>query len=129
MLKGFREFISRGNVVDLAVAVVLGTAFTAIVSALVEGFINPLIAAIFGQPDLASVANFTLRDAQFSIGLILAAVFNFLCVAAAVYFFIVTPINKLRELQKKEPESEEEATPPEDILLLREIRDALRERV
>ncbi|TDC51991.1 large conductance mechanosensitive channel protein MscL [Jiangella ureilytica] len=129
MLKGFREFIGRGNVVDLAVAVVLGTAFTAIVSAIVEGFINPLIAAIFGQPDLASVANFTIRDAQFSIGLVLAAVFNFLCVAAAVYFFIVTPINKLRELQKKEPESEEEATPPEDILLLREIRDALRERV
>jgi large conductance mechanosensitive channel len=129
MLKGFREFISRGNVVDLAVAVVLGTAFTAIVSAIVEGFINPLIAAIFGQPNLAEVANFTIRDAQFSIGLILAAVFNFLCVAAAVYFFIVTPINKLRELQQKEPESEEEAVPPEDILLLREIRDALRERV
>lgn len=129
MLKGFREFISRGNVVDLAVALVLGTAFTAIVSAIVEGFINPLIAAIFGQPDLASVANFTIRDAQFSIGLILAAVFNFLCVAAAVYFFIVTPINKVRELQKREPEAEEEATPPEDILLLREIRDALRDRV
>jgi large conductance mechanosensitive channel len=129
MLKGFREFISRGNVVDLAVAVVLGTAFTAIVSAIVEGFINPLIAAIFGQPNLAAVASFEIRDAQFSLGLILAAVFNFLCVAAAVYFFIVTPINKLRELQKREPEAEEEAVPPEDILLLREIRDALRDRV
>jgi large conductance mechanosensitive channel len=129
VLKGFREFISRGNVVDLAVALVIGTAFTAIVSAIVEGFVNPLIAAVFGEPNLADVANFTINDAHFSIGLILAAVFNFICVAAAIYFFIVTPINKLRELQKKEPEAEEEAVPPEDILLLREIRDALRDRV
>ncbi|TDD66373.1 large conductance mechanosensitive channel protein MscL [Jiangella aurantiaca] len=129
MLKGFREFISRGNVVDLAVAVVIGTAFTAIVSAIVEGFINPLIAAVFGRPDLAAVGNFEINDAQFSIGVVLAAIFNFLCVAAAVYFFIVLPINKLREMRAKEPEAEEEAVPPEDILLLREIRDALRDRV
>lgn len=129
MLKGFRDFISRGNVVDLAVALVIGTAFTAIVSAIVEGFVNPLIAAVFGQPNLAAVGNFTINEADFSIGLILAAVFNFVCVAAAVYFFIVVPINKLRELKAREPEAAEEATPTEDILLLREIRDALRDRV
>lgn len=129
MLKGFKDFISKGNVVDLAVALVIGTAFTAIVNALVQGFVNPLVAAIFGQPDLASVGNFTIRDAEFSIGLILAAAFNFLCVAAAVYFFIVMPINKLRERKAQEPEAAEEAVPPEDILLLREIRDALRDRV
>ena len=129
MLKGFRDFISKGNVVDLAVALVIGTAFTAIVNALVQGFVNPLIAAIFGQPDLASVGNFTINDADFSIGVILAAVFNFVCVAAAVYFFIVVPINKLRERKAQEPEADEEAVPPEDILLLREIRDALRDRV
>ncbi|SEF16848.1 large conductance mechanosensitive channel protein MscL [Jiangella alba] len=129
MLKGFRDFISRGSVVELAVAVVIGAAFTAIVNALVEGFINPLIAAIFGKPDLTAVGNFTINDAHFSIGLILAAIFNFLCVAAAIYFFIVVPINKMREMRAKEPEGEEEIEPEEQILLLREIRDALRDRV
>ncbi len=129
MLKGFRDFISRGDVVELAVAFVIGTAFTAIVNALVNGFINPLIAAIFGRPNLKDVANFTINDADFSIGLILAETFNFLCVAAAIYFFIVVPINKLRELRAQEPEAEEEALPPEEIQLLREIRDALRDRV
>ncbi|PZF83925.1 large conductance mechanosensitive channel protein MscL [Jiangella anatolica] len=129
MVKGFRDFVSRGNVVDLAVAVVIGAAFTAIVNAIVEGFINPLIAAIFGEPNLAAVGNFTINEGEFSIGLILAAVFNFLCVAAAVYFFIVVPINKMREMRAKEPESEEESVPPEEILLLREIRDSLRDRV
>lgn len=129
MLKGFRDFISRGNVVDLAVAVVIGTAFTAIVNALVEGFINPLIAAIFGEPDLTAVGNFTINEAQFSIGLILAAIFNFLCVAAAIYFFIVVPINKLRERRAQDPEAEEEVAPSEEVLLLREIRDSLRDRI
>lgn len=129
MLKGFRDFISRGSVVELAVAVVIGAAFTAIVNALVEGFINPLIAAIFGKPDLTAVGNFTINEAHFSIGLILAAIFNFLCVAAAIYFFIVVPINKMREMRAKEPEGEEEIEPEEQILLLREIRDALRDRV
>ncbi|WP_116951645.1 large conductance mechanosensitive channel protein MscL [Jiangella endophytica] len=128
MLKGFRDFISRGSVVELAVAVVIGAAFTGIVNALVDGFINPLIAAIFGQPNLAAVGNFTINDADFSIGVILAAVFNFLCVAAAVYFFIVVPINKMRELRANDPESEEDV-PAEEILLLREIRDSLRDRV
>ncbi|WP_026874762.1 large conductance mechanosensitive channel protein MscL [Jiangella gansuensis] len=129
MVKGFREFITRGNVVDLAVAVVIGAAFTTIIGAIVDGFVNPLIAAIFGEPDLTQVATFELNDAQFSIGLIIDATFNFLCVAAAVYFFIVVPINKLRERRAQEPEAEEEAVPPEDILLLREIRDQLRNRV
>lgn len=129
MLKGFRDFISRGNVVDLAVAVVIGAAFTTIIGAIVDGFVNPLIAAVFGEQDLSSVANFELNGAQFSIGLIIDATFNFLCVAAAVYFFIVLPINKLRERRAQEPEAEEEAVPAEDILLLREIRDELRRRV
>lgn len=129
MLKGFREFVSRGNVVDLAVAVVIGAAFTLVINAVVEGFVSPLIAAIFGEPDLTRVMTFTINGAEFSIGLILDALFNFLCVAAAVYFFIVTPINKLREINAREPEAEEEAVPAEEILLLREIRDALRDRV
>lgn len=129
MLKGFRDFISRGNVVDLAVAVVIGAAFTEIVNAIVGGLVNPLIAAIFGEPNLAAVGNFTINEADFSFGVVLAAVFNFLCVAAAIYFLIITPINKLREMKAKEPEAAEESVPPEDIILLREIRDSLRDRV
>lgn len=120
MLKGFKEFIMRGNVIDLAVAFVIGLAFTKIVSALVDGVITPLVAAIFGKPDLTAVANFTIHNAHFSIGLVLNAVFDFLTVAAAVYFLIVVPMNRF-----KKPAVEEESGPTE-IQLLAEIRDALR---
>lgn len=125
MIKGFRDFLMRGNVVDLAVAVVIGAAFTAVINAVVEGFINPLIAAIFGQPNLNDVGNFTINNAQFSIGVILTALLNFVLVAAAVYFVIVVPMNALRARTAK---AEEEAPPAEDIVLLTEIRDALRQR-
>lgn len=125
MLTGFKEFVSRGNVVDLAVAVVIGAAFTQIINTVVDGFINLLVAAIFGEPDLTQVGNFTINDADFSIGLILAATFNFLVVAAAVYFVIVMPINNMRE-RRALPEEVEE--PTEDVVLLREIRDELRRR-
>lgn len=124
MLKGFREFITRGNVLDLAVAVVIGAAFTAVIGAVVNGLINPLIAAVFGKPNLNDVANFTINNATFSIGLILTAVVNFILVAAAVYFVIVLPYNKIRDRFKTE---EDEAT-AEEITLLREIRDALTSR-
>jgi large conductance mechanosensitive channel len=127
MLKGFREFVMRGNVVDLAVAVVLGAAFTAIVNAVVNGLINPIIAAIFGKPDLTQVANFTINGADFSIGLILAALFNFIVVAAAIYFIVVLPMNKLLERLAAGREPEPEAPSPE-VLLLTEIRDSLRAR-
>ncbi|PSL04594.1 large conductance mechanosensitive channel [Haloactinopolyspora alba] len=125
MLKGFRDFVSRGSVVELAVAVVIGAAFTQIVTAVVDGLINPLVAAIFGQPDLTSVGNFTINDADFSIGLILAAAFNFVVVAAAIYFVIVLPINRMRERQAAADEAAPDE-PTEDVLLLREIRDELR---
>ncbi|HET9633507.1 MAG TPA: large conductance mechanosensitive channel protein MscL [Terrabacter sp.] len=127
MLKGFKDFVLRGNVLDLAVAVVLGAAFTAIVKAVVDGLITPLIAAIFGKPDLTSVGNFTINNAQFSIGLILNAVFYFLVVAAAVYFVLVLPVNRLLERLNRGTEPEIEAPTPE-IVLLTEIRDALRVR-
>ena len=97
MLKGFKAFVMRGNVIDLAVAVVLGAAFTAVVNAVVKGLITPVIAAVFGKPDLTQVGNFTINNAQFSLGLILDALFNFLIIAAAVYFIIVLPVNKLLE--------------------------------
>ena len=127
MLRGFREFITKGNVVDLAVAVVIGAAFTAVINAVVVGLITPLIAAIFGQPNLDSVGNFTIRDANFSIGLILTAIVNFLLVAAAVYFVLIAPMNKFRELRAKGAEEEPQA-PPEDLLVLQEIRDLIRDR-
>ena len=124
MLKGFRDFLMRGNVVDLAVAVVIGAAFTAVINALVKGIISPLIAAIFGQPNLDEVGTFTINGADFSLGVVLTALFNFLCVALAVYFAIVLPINKLAEMRKRGEEPEPEA-PSEEVLLLTQIRDAL----
>lgn len=127
MIKGFRDFVLRGNVVDLAVAVVIGAAFGAVITALVNGFINPLIAAIFGEPDLTSVGQFTINNAVFSIGLILNALLNFLLVAAAIYFFVVVPVNTLMERRKRGEVEQVEAT-PEDIALLQEIRDLLRSR-
>ena len=127
MITGFKTFIMRGNVVDLAVAVVIGAAFGRVVTALVDGFINPLVAAVFGQPDLESTFMFTIGAGEFSLGLILDALLDFLFVAAAVYFFIVLPLNKLAERRKAGIEPEPEA-PAEDVLLLQEIRDLLATR-
>jgi large conductance mechanosensitive channel len=127
MLKGFKDFIMRGNVLDLAVAVVIGAAFTAVVTSVVSGLINPLIAAIFGKPNLNDVWTFTINKAEFSIGLILNAVLNFLIVAAAIYFLVVLPVNHLLERLKRGEEAEPEAPSPE-VTLLTEIRDTLRAR-
>ena len=125
MLKDFRDFLLRGNVVDLAVAVVIGAAFTLVVNALVTGLITPLIAAIFGQPDLNSVGNFTINGAEFSIGLVLTAVLNFVLVATAIFFLIVMPMKKLREYQDRKKKVEETAAAATELELLTEIRDLL----
>jgi large conductance mechanosensitive channel len=127
MLKGFKEFIMRGNVVDLAVAVVIGAAFGRIVTALVNGLITPLVAAIFGKPDVTGVGKFTINKADFSLGLVLQEIINFLFVAAAIYFLIVLPLNKLNERRKRAMEPEPE-TLTTDQQLLTEIRDALNTR-
>lgn len=127
MLKGFKEFIMRGNVVDLAVAVIIGAAFGKIVTALVDGLINPLIAAIFGKTNLAGVWAFEINKAKFSIGLILDAALNFLFVAAAIYFFIVMPLNTLAARRKRGQEPEPDPLTA-DQELLTEIRDLLRSR-
>ena len=131
MLAGFKNFIMRGNVVDLAVAVVIGAAFARIVAALVDGIINPLIAAVAGQPDLSAMWRVTIRegatpdeDAVLAFGSVLGEVINFVLVAAAIYFLIVMPLNRLAERRKAGVEPEPEA-PAEDILLLQEIRDLL----
>jgi large conductance mechanosensitive channel len=94
MLSGFRQFILRGNVVDLAVGVVIGAAFGGVVTALVKSMIEPLIALLVGKPDFTAVT-FTVGSTVFPIGAFITAVVNFLLVAAAIYFFVVTPINAL----------------------------------
>ncbi|MGP7960260.1 large conductance mechanosensitive channel protein MscL [Sanguibacter sp. A247] len=125
VFSGFKNFIMRGNVVELAVAVIIGAAFGRIVTNIVDAIITPLIAAVFGSPNLASSLNFTINDAVFMPGLVLDAIINFLAVAAAVYFLIVLPMNKLAERRARgvEPEPEVKA---EDVALLEEIRDLLR---
>jgi len=127
MLAGFKNFIMRGNVIELAVAFVIGVAFVAVVNAIVNGLITPLIAAVVGQPRLDGSMIVTVNNAQFYFGAVLGAIINFLLVAAVVYFLIVAPMNKLAERRKAGVEPEPEA-PAEDILLLQEIRDLLAAR-
>jgi len=95
MLRGFKEFVLRGNVLDLAVAVVVGGAFGAIVNAMVKDLITPLIGAIVGKPDFSALV-VTINGSQFLIGDFLNAIISFLLIAAAVYFFIVVPVNALK---------------------------------
>ena len=94
MLKGFRQFLLRGNVVDLAVAVVMGGAFGAVVSALVKDLLTPLIAALIGKPDFSAIA-FNLNASKFLVGDFANSVVSFILVGAAVYFFVVVPMNAL----------------------------------
>jgi large conductance mechanosensitive channel len=94
VLKGFKDFISRGNVIDLAVAVVMGAAFGAVVTALVSDFITPVIAAIGGQPDFSALS-FTINGSRFAYGHFINAVISFLIIAAVVYFFVVMPLERL----------------------------------
>ncbi|WP_315094673.1 large conductance mechanosensitive channel protein MscL [uncultured Cellulomonas sp.] len=124
MLQGFKDFISRGNAIELAVGVVIGAAFGAVVQSLVDGFIGPLISAILGQTDLSQVWMFELNNAVFSFGLILQALILFLFTAAAVYFFIVVPMNAMAA-RRKRGEEVEPVAPAEDVLVLQEIRDLL----
>jgi large conductance mechanosensitive channel len=99
MLKGFRDFISRGNVVELAVAVVVGAAFTALVTSMVEDLLTPIIAAIIGEPDFSDLS-FTINGSVFTYGNFINALITFLSVAAAIYFFVVVPLGKLNERRR-----------------------------
>jgi large conductance mechanosensitive channel len=100
MLKGFRQFLLRGNVIDLAVAVVIGGAFGAVVTALVKDLITPLIAAIGGKPDFSAI-QFTINGSKFLIGDFINSVISFLMVGAAIYFFVVTPVNAFMARMKR----------------------------
>jgi large conductance mechanosensitive channel len=124
VIKEFREFVLRGNVVDLAIAVVLGAAFGAVVAALVADIITPLVAAVFGQPDFSALS-FTINGSKFAYGHLINTVITFLSVAAAVFFLVVKPMN-LFLARRKAKEEPPPAAPTEDILLLTEIRDLLR---
>ncbi len=124
MIKGFKDFLMRGNVIDLAVAVVIGAAFTAIVTAFTTNLINPII-ALFGGNNVNGLAvqlgnnDKTIVD----FGAIITAVINFLIVAAIVYFIFVLPMNKLKERRKRGQEAG--PSEPTDVELLKEIRDLL----
>lgn len=127
MLKGFKDFILRGNVIDLAVAVVIGGAFTAIVTAFTDHIVNPLI-AVLGGANVDGLAFRIIPENEATLmdfGAVITAAINFLMVAAVVYFVLIMPMNKLANMRKKGEEPEPEA-PSEDILLLQEIRDLLK---
>lgn len=132
MIQGFKEFILRGNVIDLAVAVVIGAAFTGVVTAIVEGFFNPLIGALFNAESLSTafaveIPTLSGGTAVIAFGSVLAAIINFLIIAVVVYFVFVLPLNTVKKradaLRKKGAVAEVVA--PTETELLAEIRDLL----
>jgi large conductance mechanosensitive channel len=102
MLSGFKQFILRGNVVDMAVGVVIGAAFGGVVAALTKDLLTPLIAALVGKPDFSAVS-FTINGTLFPVGDFINACVSFVLIAAAVYFFVVTPVNALVARMRKDP--------------------------
>jgi large conductance mechanosensitive channel len=127
VLNDFKKFLFRGNVIDLAVAVIIGAAFTAIVTAIVEGLITPLVGMIFGKD--FSAMTFEINDSTFSYGIVINAIIYFVSVAAVVFFFIVKPVEALNARRRAGQEPEEDSPAPSDeALLLAEIRDLLQQR-
>jgi len=125
LLSEFKDFILRGNVVDLAVAVVIGLAFQAVVAALVRDILTPIVAAIFGKPDFAALT-FTLHKSHFFYGDFINAVISFVSIALAVFIFVIKPVNYMMNRRRKaEPDA---ATMSDEAMLLAEIRDLLRQR-
>jgi len=108
MMKGFKQFLMRGNVIDLAVAVVIGVAFGAVIGALVKDLLTPLIAAIFGKPDFSQL-RFTVNHSVFFYGDFINALIAFILIAAAVYFAVVVPVNAWNERRRREEEKAESA--------------------
>ena len=106
MLQGFKQFILRGNVLDLAVAVVMGVAFGAVVTALVKDLITPLIAAIVGKPDFSAI-EFTVNGTKFPIGDFINALVSFIVIAAVLFFLVIKPVNALMARRKTEPPVDE----------------------
>jgi large conductance mechanosensitive channel len=125
VLKGFKQFLLRGNIVDLAVAVVIGTAFTALVTSLVTNIFNPLIAAIAGEPDFSEL-NFKINNSIFTYGAFLNSLISFVLIAAVIYFIVVVPLKHLEERRRRgDVPVEEEPVLTDEARLLIEIRDLL----
>jgi large conductance mechanosensitive channel len=120
IIKDFKDFIIRGNIIDLAVGVVIGIAFNQVVNSLVNDIINPLISLFTGGIDFSA-----FKVGPFYIGKFLNSVISFLIVSASIYFFIVLPLNKLNKLKNKN-EQNPSSEPPEDVKLLREILEVLK---
>ncbi|AWE41683.1 MULTISPECIES: large conductance mechanosensitive channel protein MscL [unclassified Actinobaculum] len=128
MLKGFKDFITRGNVVDMAVGIIIGGAFQPIVQHLVDYVIMPFVSGVFGKPNFNEIWTITFRNATIQPGFVVTALVNFLLIAAALYFFIVLPMNKFNERLEARKKAEDDAaaeTPSDDVALLTEIRDLL----
>ena len=122
VLKGFKQFILRGNVVELAIAVIIGIAFNAVVQALIRDIITPLIAAIFGKPNFASLS-FSVHHSRFLYGDVINYLISFLVIALVLYFVVVAPMNAFN--QRRRRGQEEPAEVSEEVQLLSEIRDLL----
>ena len=129
MIKGFKDFVMRGNVVDLAVGIAIGVAFTALVAAFGANFINPIVAAVGGDKQEGFGFHITDSKATFvNIGGLINAVIVFAVTMAVIYFAVVVPVQKLQAMRKPGPGADEPEAVPEDTALLREIRDALLRR-
>jgi large conductance mechanosensitive channel len=124
MLRGFKDFIMRGNVVDLAVGIVIGAAFTALVTQFTASFLKPLIAAVGGGHEGKTGATFNINGQLFDYGAFLNSIVTFLLIAAALYFLVVFPMNKLAERRRRGQEPPPKA-PSEEVRLLTDIRDLL----
>jgi large conductance mechanosensitive channel len=122
----FKDFLLRGNVVDLAVAVVIGAAFGAVVTSFVGNLLTPLIAAIFGEQDFSDLT-FTINGSVFRYGAFVNSIISFVTIAAAVFFVVVKPVNALQARRARGEEPEPEA-PRDEVRLLTEIRDVLQTR-
>lgn len=126
MLKGFKDFVLRGNVIDLAVAVVVGTAFTAVVTSIVTNLINPLISVFFSSHSLDTAWIVTLNGSQIKFGAVLGSIITFVIIAAVVYFAFVYPLSAFNNRMNRSKSAAEEAPAESEQELLTQIRDLLR---
>ncbi|WP_326847325.1 large conductance mechanosensitive channel protein MscL [Streptomyces kaniharaensis] len=126
MLHGFKKFIMRGNVIDLAVAFVMGAAFVAVMNSLVSDLLTPLIAAIFGKQDFSALT-FTVNGSVFRYGAFINALISFVLIATALYFFVVAPLNAVADRRRRKAGLPVLDEPPTELELLTQMRDLLRE--
>lgn len=124
MLQDFKKFLMRGNVIDLAVAVIIGAAFSAVVTSFAEGIITPLVGMLISK-DFTEMT-FTVNDSVFSYGLVIDAAIKFVSYAAVVFFVIVKPMQAVLERRRRGEPTEDTPAPSDEAVLLTEIRDLLR---